>query len=70
MFLSWIIAYVLARRPRRNKDTEKLEHIQRKGTKLNTEQGDLNSESPVIECGLNSLDTSILRGEQTGVDKF
>ena len=46
VFFIWSIAYVLARTPRRWKDTEKLELIQRKGTKLVAEQGGLHSERP------------------------
>ena len=52
------------------KDIDKLERIQRRATKMIQELRDLSYESPLLECGLTSLETRRLRGNQIEVFKI
>ena len=49
------------------KDTDNLERIQRRATKMIPE---LNCESRLLECGLTTLETMRLRGDQIEVFKI
>ena len=49
---------------------EKLERIQRKATKMIPELRDLSYESRLLQCGLTTLETSRLRGDQIEVFKI
>ena len=55
---------IQARRPYRKKDIDKLERIQRRATKMIPELKDLSYESRLLECGLTTLETRRLRGDQ------
>ena len=55
---------LIARRPYRKKDIDKLERIQRRATKIIPELRHLNYESRLIECGLTTLETRRLSGYQ------
>ena len=55
---------IQAWRPFRKKDIDKLERIQRRATKMIPELRDL---SRLIQCGLTTLETSRLRGDQIEV---
>ena len=61
---------IQAWRPYRKKDIDKLERIQRKVTKMIPELRNLSHESRLLECGLTTLDTRILRGDQIEVFKI
>ena len=58
---------IQARRPYRKKDIDTLEHIQRKATKIIPEPRDLSYEERLKECGLTTLKTRRLRGDQIEV---
>ena len=51
-------------RPYRKKDIDTLERIQRRATKMIPKLRDLNYEERLKECGLTTVDTKILRGDQ------
>ena len=51
-------------RPYHKKDIDKLERIQRRATKMIPELRDLSCESRLLQCGLTTLDTRRLRGDQ------
>ena len=51
-------------RPYRKKDIDKLERIQRRATKIIPELRDLSYESRLLQCGLTTLETRRLRGDQ------
>ena len=57
-------------RPYRKKDIDKLERIQRRATKMIPELRDLSYESRLLQCGLTTLETRRLRGDQTEVFKI
>ena len=52
------------------KRTDKLERIQRKATKMIPELRDLSYESCLLQCGLTTLETRRLRGDQIEVFKL
>ena len=57
-------------RPYSKKDTDKLERIQRRTTKMIPELRDLRYESRLLQCGLTTLETRRLRGDQIEVFKI
>ena len=57
-------------RPYRKKDIDTLEHIQRRATKMIPELRDLSYEEHLKECGLTTLETRRLRGDQIEVFKI
>ena len=57
-------------RPYRKKDIDKLESIQRRATKLIPELRDLSYENRLLQCGLTTLETRRLRGDQLEVFKI
>ena len=57
-------------RPYRKKDIDKLERIQRRATKMIPELRDLSYESRLLQCGLTTLETRRLRGDQIEVFKI
>ena len=59
-----------ARRPHRKKDVDTLERIQRRATKMIPELRDLSYEERLKECGLTTLETSRLRGDEIEVFKI
>ena len=61
---------IQAWRPFRKKDIDKLERIQRKATKMIPELRDLSYESRLLQCGLTTLETRRLRGDQIEVFKI
>ena len=61
--------YVLAWRPYRKKDIDTLERIQRRATKM-IKLRDLSYEERLRECGLTTLETRRLRGDQIEVFKI
>jgi len=61
---------IQAWRPYRKKDIDKLERVQRRATKLIPELKDLSYESRLIKCGLTTLETRRLRGDQIEVFKI
>ena len=54
-------------RPYRKKDIDTLERIQRRATKMIPELRDLSYEERLKECGLTTLQTRRLRGDQIEV---
>ena len=62
--------YILAWRPYRKKDTDTLERIQRRATKMIPELRDLSYEERLKECGLTTLEKRRLRGDQIEVFKI
>ena len=54
----------------RKKDIDKLERIQRRATKIIPELRDLSYESRLLQCGLTTLETRRLRGDQIEVFKL
>ena len=54
-------------RPYRKKDIDTLERIQRRATKIIPELRDLNYKERLTECGLTTLETRRLRGDQIEV---
>ena len=61
---------IQARRPYRKKELDKLERIQRRATKMIPELRDLSYESRLLQCGLTTLETRRLRGDQIEVFKI
>ena len=61
---------IQAWRPYRKKDIDKLERIQRRATKMIPELKDLSYESRLLQCGLTTLETRRLRGDQIEVFKI
>ena len=60
---------IQAWRPYRKKDIDKLERIQQRATKSIPELRDLSYESRLLQCGLATLQTRRLRGDQIEVLK-
>ena len=58
---------IQAWRPYRKKDIDKLERIKRRATKMISELRDLSYESRLLQCGLITLETRRLRGDQIEV---
>ena len=56
--------------PYRKKDIDKLERIQRRATKMIPELRDFRYESRLLQCGLTTLETRRLRGDQIEVFKI
>ena len=56
--------------PYRKKDIDTLEPIQRRATKIIPQLRDLNYEDRMKECGLTTLETRRLRGDQIEVFKI
>ena len=56
--------------PYRKKDIEKLVRIQRRATKMIPELRDLSYKSRLLQCGLTTLETRRLRGDQMEVFKI
>ena len=54
----------------RKKDIDKLERIQRRSTKIIPELRDLSYESSLLQCGLTTLETRRIRGDQIEVFKI
>ena len=61
---------IQAWRPYRKKDIDTLERIQRRSTKMIPELRDLSYEERLKECGLTTLETRRLRGDQIEVFKI
>ena len=61
---------IQAWRPYRKKDIDTLERIQRRATKMIPELRDLSYEERLKECGLTTLETRRLRGDQIEVIKI
>ena len=61
---------IQAWRPYRKKDIDTLERIQRRATKMIPELRDLSYEERLKECGLTTLETRMLRGDQIEVFKI
>ena len=61
---------IQAWRPNRKKDIDTLERIQRRATKMIPELRDLSYEERLKECGLTTLETRRLRGDQIEVFKI
>ena len=61
---------IQAWRPYRKKDIDELEKIQRRATKIIPELRDLSYESRLLQCGLTTLETRRLRGDQIEVLKM
>ena len=61
---------IQAWRPYRKKDIDKLERIQHRATKIIPELRDLSYESRLLQCGLATLQTRRLRGDQIEVFKI
>ena len=61
---------IQAWRPYRKKDIDTLERIQRRATKMIPELRDLSYEERLKECGLTTLETRWLRGDQIEVFKI
>ena len=61
---------IQAWRPYRKKDIDTLERIQRRATKMIPELRDLSYEERLEECGLTTLETRRLRGDQIEVFKI
>ena len=60
---------IQAWRPYRKKDIDKLERLQRRATKIIPEMRNLSYESRLLQCGLTTLETRRLRGDQIEVFK-
>ena len=58
---------IQAWRPYHKKDIDKLERIQRRATKMIPELRDLSYENRLFQCGLTTLQTRRLRGDQIEV---
>ena len=58
---------IQAWRPYRKKDIDTLERIQRRATKIISELRDLSYEERLTQCGLTTLETRRLRGDQIEV---
>ena len=61
---------IQAWRPYRKKDIDTLERIQRRATKMIPELRDLSYEERLKECGLTTLETRRLRGDQIEIFKI
>ena len=61
---------IQARKPYHKKDIDKLERIQRRANKMIPELRDLSYESRLLQCGLTTLETRRLRGDQIEVFKI
>ena len=61
---------IKAWRPYRKKDIDTLERIHRRATKMSPELRDLSYEERLKECGLTTLETRRLRGDQIEVFKI
>ena len=61
---------IQAWRPYRKKDIDTLDRIQRRATKIIPELRDLSYEERLKECGLTTLKTRRLRGDQIEVFKI
>ena len=61
---------IQAWRPYLKKDIDKLERIQQRAIKTIPELRDLSYESCLLECGLTTLETRRLRGDQIEVFKI
>ena len=61
---------IQAWRPYRKKDIDTLERIQRRATKMIPELRDLSYEERLKECGLTTLETRRLRGDQIEVLRY
>ena len=61
---------IQAWRPYHKKDIDTLERIQRRATKIIPELTDFSYEERMKECGLTTLQTRRLRGDQTEVFKI
>ena len=61
---------IQAWRPYRKKDIDTLECIQRKASKIISELRDLSYEECLTECGLATLETRRLKGDQSEVFKI
>ena len=61
---------IQAWRPYRKKDIDKLERIKRRATKMIPELRDFSYESHLLQCGLTTLETRRLRGDQIEVFKI
>ena len=57
-------------RPYRKKDIAMLERVQRRATKMIPKLMNISSEMRLKECGLTTLETRRLRGDQIGVFKI
>ena len=57
-------------RPYRKKDIDQLERIQRRATKMITKLRDLSYENRLLQCGLTTLNTRRLRGDQIELFKI
>ena len=57
-------------RPYRKMDIDKVERIRRRATKMIPELRDLSYESRLLQCGLTTLETRRLRGDQIEVFKI
>ena len=62
--------FIQAWRPYRKKDIDTLERIQRRATKIIPELRDLSYEERLTKCGLTTLETRRLRGDQIEVFKI
>ena len=62
--------YIQAWRPYCSKDIDMLERIQRRKTNIIPELRDLSYEERLKECGLTTLETRRLRGDQTEVLRY
>ena len=61
---------IQAWRPYHKKDIVKLERVQRRATKMFPELRDLSYESRLLQCGLTTLETRRLRGDQIELFKI
>ena len=61
---------IQAWRPYRKKDIDMLERVQRRATKMIPKLRDVSYEKPLKECGLTTLETRRLRGDQIEVFKI
>ena len=61
---------IQAWRPYRKNDIDKVERIKRRATKIIPELRDLSYESRLLQCGLTTLETRRLRGDQIEVFKI
>ena len=62
-----VVYCIQAWRPYGKKDIDTLERIQRRATKMIPELRDLSYEEGLEECGLTTLETRRLRGDQIEV---
>ena len=62
--------YIQAWRPYRKKDIDMIERVQRRATKIITKLRNISYEMHIKECGLTTLETTRLRGDQMEVFKI